>query len=77
MENSNASLLSESEIKIYRDIYADANYALLGYKGRNNGKRAGIIMCPYHKPNLIVRIFRRMFEQFKYTFVKRSEPVEL
>ena len=34
------------QIKVYRDIYADASYALVGYKGPRQGE-SGIIFMPY------------------------------
>lgn len=34
------------QIKIYRDIYADASYALVGYKGPRQGE-SGIVFMPY------------------------------
>lgn len=34
------------QIKVYRDIYADASYALVGYKGPRQGE-SGIVFMPY------------------------------
>lgn len=34
------------QIKVYRDIYADASYALIGFKGPRQGE-SGIIFMPY------------------------------
>ena len=42
--------LNEQEIKVYKDIYADASYAKVGFKGKIIDKK-GIIFCPYKKPS--------------------------
>ena len=34
------------QIKVYRDIYADQSYALIGYKGQRQGE-SGIVFMPY------------------------------
>ena len=42
--------MNEQEIKVYKDAYADASYAKLGFKGKIINKK-GIIFCPYKKPS--------------------------
>ena len=42
--------MNEQEIKVYKDIYADASYAKVGFKGKIINKK-GIIYCPYKKPS--------------------------
>ena len=42
--------MNEQEIKIYKDIYADASYAKVGFKGKIINEK-GIIYCPYKKPS--------------------------
>ena len=70
MENSNAKQSLNPEIKIYRDFYADPNYVLVGYKGKNISQ-SGIIYIPYHKPNIFVRAFVAIYRKIKYIFVKK------
>ena len=41
-----AGTLLGGQIKIYRDIYADTSYALVGYKGPRQGE-SGVIFMPY------------------------------
>lgn len=71
MENSNAKQSLNPEIKIYRDFYADPNYVLVGYKGKNISSQSGIIYIPYHKPNIFVRAFVAIYCKIKYLFVKK------
>lgn len=72
MENSKQNKFSDMEIKIYSDFYADPNYALVGYKGKTVDA-PGIFFIPYKKPNIFVRLFRKIFERFTHT----SEAVPL
>jgi len=60
------SKLSSREIKIYSDMYANSTYAFLGFRGKDM-QAQGIIYCPYRKPNILVRIFRKIFERFEHT----------
>ncbi len=43
---ADAGSLLNGNIKLYQDIYANASYALIGYKGPRQGE-SGIIMMPY------------------------------
>ena len=42
--------MNKQEIKVYKDTYADASYAKVGFKGKIVDKK-GIIYCPYKKPS--------------------------
>lgn len=70
MENSSANQSPNPEIKIYRDFYADPNYVLVGYKGKNLSQ-SGIIFIPYHKPNIFVRVFGAIYCKIKSIFGKK------
>ena len=72
MENSKQNKFSDVDIKIYSDFYADPNYVLVGYKGKQVDA-PGVIFIPYKKPNIFVRIVRKIFERFRHT----SEAVPL
>lgn len=72
MENSKQNKFSDVDIKIYTDFYADSNYVLVGYKGKRVDA-PGVIFIPYNKPNILVRLFRKIFERFRHT----SEAVPL
>lgn len=72
MENSKQNKISDVDIKIYKDFYADPNYVLVGYKGKTVDA-PGVFYIPYKKPNIFVRIFRKIFERFEHT----SEAVPL
>ena len=72
MENSKQNKISDVDIKIYSDFYADPNYVLVGYKGKTVDA-PGVFFIPYKKPNIFVRIFRKIFERFEHT----SEAVPL
>ena len=72
MENSIQNKSSDTEIKIYSDFYADPNYVLVGYKGKQV-EAPGVFYIPYKKPNIFVRLFRKIFERFGHT----SEAVPL
>lgn len=41
--------MNEQEIKVYKDAYADASYAKIGFKGKIANEK-GVIYCPYKKP---------------------------
>ena len=41
--------MNEQEIKVYKDAYADASYAKIGFKGKIVNEK-GVIYCPYKKP---------------------------
>lgn len=72
MENSKQNKFSDVDIKIYSDFYADPNYVLVGYKGKQVDA-PGVIFIPYKKPNIFVRLFRKIFERFG----RKSEAVPL
>ena len=42
--------MNEQEIKVYKDAYADASYAKIGFKGKIANEK-GVIYCPYKKPS--------------------------
>lgn len=42
--------MQQSDIKIYKDIYAHAENALVGFKGKRIDK-PGVFYCPYVKPD--------------------------
>lgn len=72
MENSKQNKFSDVDIKIYSDFYADPNYVLVGYKGKTVDA-PGVFFIPYKKPNIFVRLFRKIFERFG----RKSEAVPL
>ena len=72
MENTNQRKFNNMDIKIYSDFYADPNYVLVGYKGKQV-EAPGVFYIPYKKPNIFVRLFRKIFERFRHT----SEAVPL
>lgn len=72
MENTNQRKFNNMDIKIYSDFYADPNYVLVGYKGKQVDA-PGVIFIPYKKPNIFVRLFWKIFERFRHT----SEAVPL
>ena len=72
MENSKQNKSNDVDIKIYSDFYADSSYALVGYKGKRVNT-PGVFFIPYRKPNIFVRLFRKIFERFTHT----SEAVPL
>ncbi len=59
MENSKQNKFSDVDIKIYSDFYADPNYVLVGYKGKSV-EAPGVFYIPYKKPNIFVRLFRKI-----------------
>lgn len=59
MENSIQNKSSDTEIKIYSDFYADPNYVLVGYKGKQF-EAPGVFYIPYKKPTIFVRLFRKI-----------------
>jgi hypothetical protein len=77
MENSKQNKFSDVDIKIYSDFYADPSYVLVGYKGKSVDTPGVFfipyIFIPYKKPNIFVRLFRKIFERFRHT----SEAVPL
>lgn len=48
MENTNQRKFNNMDIKIYSDFYADPNYVLVGYKGKQVDA-PGVIFIPYKK----------------------------
>ena len=65
--------MNEQEIKVYKDAYADASYAKVGFKGKIVDKK-GIIYCPYKKSSK----FRRFINWIanKFTIFKSKCQVE-
>lgn len=75
MENSKQNKCNNVDIKIYSDFYADPSYVLVGYKCKQV-ETPGLIYIPYipyKKPNIFVRLFRKIFGRFRHT----SEAVPL
>ena len=66
------STLDTNDIKIYKDIYANAECALVGFKGKRVDK-PGIFYCPYVKPSRL----RRFINWVKSLFKKKHEAIEL
>lgn len=66
------STLDTNDIKIYKDIYANEESALVGFKGKRVDK-PGIIYCPYVKPSRL----RRFINWVKSLFKKKHEAIEL
>ena len=64
--------LDTNDIKIYKDIYANAESALVGFKGKRVDK-PGIFYCPYVKPSRL----RRFINWVKSLFKKKHETIEL
>ena len=63
--------MNEQEIKIYKDIYADASYAKVGYKGKIIDEK-GIIYCPYKKPSKFSRFIKWIINKFAIFKSKRK-----
>lgn len=63
--------MNEQEIKIYKDIYADASYAKVGYKGKIINKK-GIIFCPYKKPTKFRQFINWIADKFAIFKSKRQ-----
>ena len=58
------SILDTNDIKIYQDVYANAESALVGFKGKRVDK-PGVFYCPYVKPDgLNVKPKLSLFEGF-------------
>ena len=66
------SILDTNDIKIYKDIYANAESALVGFKGKRVDK-PGVFYCPYVKPSRL----RRFINWVKSLFKKKHEAIEL
>lgn len=66
------STLDTNDIKIYKDIYANAESALVGFKGKRVDK-PGVFYCPYVKPSRL----RRFINWVKSLFKKKHEAIEL
>ena len=64
--------MDTNDIKIYKDIYANAESALVGFKGKRVDK-PGIFYCPYVKPSRL----RRFINWVKSLFKKKHEAIEL
>lgn len=64
------------EIKIYRDFYSDPNEVLVGYKGRTICP-SGIVYIPYHKPNIFVRVFSKIYSKIRSIFRKKPKGILL
>ena len=59
MEKLKLDSLNDGDIRIYRDFYSDPSYVLVGYKGKTVDA-PGIFFIPYKKPNIFVRLFRKI-----------------
>lgn len=59
MEKLKLDSLNDGDIRIYRDFYSDPSYVLVGYKGKTVDA-PGIFFIPYKKPNILVRLFRKI-----------------
>ena len=64
--------MNKQEIKVYKDAYADASYAKIGFKGKIVNEK-GIIYCPYkkqsksqHHPIRLTRIAQQNHNFFQY-----------
>lgn len=66
------SILDTNDIKIYKDIYANAESTLVGFKGKRVDK-PGIFYCTYVKPSRL----RRFINWVKSLFKKKHEAIEL
>ena len=55
--------MNKQEIKVYKDTYADASYAKVGFKGKIVDKK-GIIYCPYKKPSKFRRFINWIVNKF-------------
>lgn len=64
--------MQQNDIKIYKDIYANAENALVGFKGKRVDK-PGVFYCPYVKPSRL----RRFINLVKSLFKKKHEAIEL
>ena len=64
--------MQQNDIKIYKDIYADKESVLCGFKGKIIDK-PGIIFCQYVKPSRL----RRFINCVKSLFKKKHEAIEL
>lgn len=70
MENSKQNKFSDGDIKFYSDFYADLGHVLLGYKSKP-ADAPRVIFNQYEKPNIFVRLFRKIFGRF----ARKSEMV--
>ena len=66
------SILDTNDVKIYQDAYANAESALVGFKGKRVDK-PGIFYCPYVKPSRL----RRFIDWVKSLFKKKCDVEEL
>ena len=63
--------MNEQEMKVYKDAYADANYAKVGFKGKIIGEK-GIIYCPYKKPSKFHQFINWIVSKFAIFKSKRQ-----
>ena len=63
--------MNEQEIKIYKDIYADASYTKVDYKGKIIDAK-GIIYCPYKKPSKFRQFINWIVNKFAIFKSKRQ-----
>lgn len=63
--------MNEQEIKIYKDAYADASYAKVGFKGKIINEK-GIIYCPYKKPSKFHQFINWIVNKFAIFKSKRQ-----
>ena len=64
--------MQQNDIKIYQDVYANAEHVLCGYKGKIIDE-PGIIYCPYVKPSRL----RRFINWVKSLFMTKRKAEEL
>ena len=64
--------MQQSDIKIYKDAYANKEFVLVRYKSKIINK-PGIIFCPYVKPSRL----RRFINFVKSLFTKKRDAEEL
>lgn len=67
--------MNEQEIKVYKDAYADASYAKIGFKGKTIGP-SGIIYCPYKKPSKFCQFINWIVNKFAI-FKSKCQAEEL
>ena len=67
--------MNEQEIKVYKDEYADASYAKIGFK-RKIANEKGVIYCPYKKPSKFRQFINWIVNKFAI-FKSKCQAEEL
>ena len=67
--------MNKQEIKVYKDAYADASYAKIGFKGKIVNEK-GIIYCPYKKQSKFRRFINWIVNKFAI-FKSKCQAEEL